>query len=196
MCARQFDAQLAEQAEALLPICWRMCTTCLQLTVTNTYVAMSAGTHLLSECIVPHQQNISLNVLWKICSVYVHSPTVISADDLLRGCQQILSCFCHRIAVANQLPIKAHTHHTLSQAFAYAGVASSSRGPHHTPTPFKFVQVLAALGRPDAALAVLRASAHVSSADNQSSEEAFQEAQTALSIRLQCGVFTEACSEV
>lgn len=114
MCARQFDAQLAEQAEVLLSICWRMRTTCLQLTVTNTYVAMSAGTHLLSECIVPHQQNINLNVLWNICSVCVHSPTVISADNLLRGCQQILSCFCHRFAVANQLPIKALTHHTLS----------------------------------------------------------------------------------
>ncbi|DBB06880.1 hypothetical protein WJX82_003376 [Trebouxia sp. C0006] len=76
------------------------------------------------------------------------------------------------------------------------GAASSSRGSHHTPTPFKFVQVLASLGRPDAALAVLRARAHVSSTDYQSSEEACQEAQTALSIRLQCGVFTEACSEL
>ena len=106
MCARQFDAQLAEQAEALLPVCWRMRTTCLQLTVTNTRVAMSAGTHLLFECIVPHQQNISLIVLWKICSVYVHSPTVISADDLLRGCQQISQLFlpsnCCRQSDTNQ----------------------------------------------------------------------------------------------
>ena len=76
------------------------------------------------------------------------------------------------------------------------GVASSSRGPAHSPTPFKFVQVLAALGRPDAALAVLRARSHAGSASHQSSQEAFQEAQTALSIRLQCGVFTEACSQV
>lgn len=123
-------------------------------------------------------------------------PTVISADDLLRGCQQFLSCPCHQIADTCQTSIKAHTHHTLSHAFAHAGAASSSRGSHHTPTPFKFVQVLASLGRPDAALAVLRARAHVSSTDYQSSEEACQEAQTALSIRLQCGVFTEACSEV
>ncbi|KAL0028141.1 hypothetical protein WJX77_009663 [Trebouxia sp. C0004] len=76
------------------------------------------------------------------------------------------------------------------------GVASCSRGPHHTPTPFKFVQVLAALGRPDAALAVLCARAHLSSSVHHSSEEAFQEAQTALFVRLQCGVFTEACTEL
>ena len=77
-----------------------------------------------------------------------------------------------------------------------AGVASKFRGPDKMPTTFKFVQVLAALERPDAALAVLRARAHITPADQESSEEAFQEAQTALSIRLRCGVFTEACSEV
>ena len=58
------------------------------------------------------------------------------------------------------------------------------------------MEVLAALGRPDAALAVLRARAHVSHADNLSSEATFREAQTALAVRLECGVFTEACSEV
>lgn len=79
---------------------------------------------------------------------------------------------------------------------APTGVASSSRGLDNSPTPFKFVEVLAALGRPDAALAVLRARGCASNASKLSCNQAFQEAQTALAVRLQCGVFTEACSEV
>ena len=76
------------------------------------------------------------------------------------------------------------------------GIASSCRGLDNSPTPFKFVEVLTALGRPDAALAVLRARAPVSQASKLSCNQAFQEAQTALAVRLQCGVFTEACFEV
>ena len=78
----------------------------------------------------------------------------------------------------------------------HVGVASRCRGASQTPTPFKFVQALAALGQPHAALAVLQARGYVSHADHVSSEEAFEEAQTGLNIRLQCGVFTEAISEV
>lgn len=151
---------------------------------------------LLSQRIVPHPAEHHA----------VSVPSGFPPEDLMKPgahshCQfrQIAFCWAvssHHIADASRTPFKAHTHHTLRSTFACAGVASSSRGPHHIPTPFKFVQVLAALGRPDAALAVLRARAHVSSTVHQSSEEAFQEAQTALSIRLQCGVFTEACSEV
>ena len=58
------------------------------------------------------------------------------------------------------------------------------------------MEVLSALGRPNAALAVLRARGCVSLASKLSCNQAFQEAQTALAVRLQCGVFTEACSEV
>ncbi|KAL3146558.1 hypothetical protein ABBQ32_000799 [Trebouxia sp. C0010 RCD-2024] len=76
------------------------------------------------------------------------------------------------------------------------GVASSSRGLDQSPTPFKFVEVLTALGRPDAALAVLHARAPVSQAGRLSCNQAFQEAQTALAVRLHCGVFTQACSEL
>ena len=83
-----------------------------------------------------------------------------------------------------------------SNGVAWAGVASSSRGLDQSSTPFKFVRVLSALGRPDAALAVLRARAPVSQAGRLSCSQAFEEAQTALAVRLQCGVFTEACSEV
>ena len=78
----------------------------------------------------------------------------------------------------------------------HAGAASRCRGPSQTPIPFKFVQALAALDQPHAALAVLQARGYVSDADHASSEEAFQTAQTGLQIRLQCGVFTEAISEV
>ena len=81
-------------------------------------------------------------------------------------------------------------------SMAITGIAGSRRGLDPPLTPFKFVEVLAALGRPDAALAVLRARAHVSHVNNVSSDEAFREAQTALAVRLQCGVFLEACSEV
>ena len=79
---------------------------------------------------------------------------------------------------------------------APTGVASSSRGLDKAPTPFKFVEVLAALGRPDTALAVLRARGCASHSSELSCNQAFLEAQTALAVRLQCGVFTEACSEV
>ena len=78
----------------------------------------------------------------------------------------------------------------------HVGIASSSRGLDKSPTPFNFVEVLAALGRPDAALAVLHARGCASHASKLSCNQAFQEAQTALAVRLQCGVFTEACSEV
>lgn len=78
----------------------------------------------------------------------------------------------------------------------HAGIAGNHRGPDAWSTPLKFVEILAALGRPDAALAVLRARAHASHMNNVSSDDAFREAQTALAVRLQCGVFMEACSEV
>ena len=76
------------------------------------------------------------------------------------------------------------------------GVASSSRGLEKSPTPFKFVEVLAALGRPDAALAVLHARGCTNQPSEVSCNQAFQEAQTGLAVRLQCDVLTEACSEV
>ena len=174
-----------------------MHTTCLQHAVTKTYIAVSSNeVHSATSS----KTSCSICPIWlfsrKFDETMCTFPLSVLQMACCRGCQQIVSCPCHQIAVASQTSTKADAHHTLRLAFAHAGVASSSRGLHHVPTPFKFVQALAALGRPDAALAVLRARAHVSSAVHQSSEEAFQEAQTALSIRLQCGVFTEACSEV
>lgn len=100
------------------------------------------------------------------------------------------------IASRSQKSISGDNVHSACQSWHGAGVASSSRGLDSSPTPFKFVEVLAALGRPDAALAVLRARAPLGQAGKLSCNQAFQEAQTALAVRLQCGVFTEACSEV
>ena len=60
---------------------------------------------------------------------------------------------------------------------------------------FKFVEVLAAQGRFLAALSILRARGRAQQA-SADPEAALQEALTALSIRLQCGILTEAYIEV
>ena len=91
---------------------------------------------------------------------------------------------------------QAHILPVTSTALWHAGIAtprpSSSRS---STSPFKFVRTLAALDRPHAALSLLRARGHSKASHQAPSDTAFEESQVALSIRLQCGVFTEACSE-